>query len=502
MENKEALVYRQYREKLLADCWRPCYHFCIPDGNGNPGDPNGCFFADGAHHLMYLYAHPERGFCWGHVVSYDLLHWRHLPDALMKSDYDDGCFSGGAFVDDDGTAYLSFWVYNGPESESKDDKYAGVMIAKSTPPYEVWERITPVAIPSKTWGIAEYRGNVIACADPSNIWKHNGRYYMQTGNLLVLDKYGREADSPQDMRGDWTELFSSDDLRLWKWEGRFYDRSNCETHPDDSEDDMCPSFLPLPTSKEGGMLTDEYLQLFISHNRGCQYYIGRLEEETFIPRLHGRMSWIDSAFFAPEAYIDDKGRQIAFSWLRDNLPNDYSRFGWSGVMSLPRLLWRHDDGTLGIAPASEIDELAYNTKIYDHALLASLSSIPVATPDRCRIHWVAANQKNATGIRIQNEKQHIDIICDPSNGKLILDASESGSECGAVIEVAPFSLYDDEKPDVTLYIDHAVFEIFANDRQAITRRVYMSVKQATFVPIGLESILSYEVSSMSPTQPY
>lgn len=502
MTNDQALATRQYRERLLKDPWRPGYHFCVPDGNGTPGDPNGCFYYDGLHHLMYLYAHPEKGFCWGHTVSRDLLHWRHLPDALERSDHDDGCFSGGAFVDEDGTAYLSFWVYNDDRKPLAPDAWAGVMLARSRPPYEVWERVEPVAVPSQAWGVAFRDGKPIACADPSNIWKQDGRYYMQTGNLLALNNYGRQADSPADMRGDWTELFSSEDLLHWTWEGRFYDRRECPEHPDDSEDDMCPSFLPLPASKEGGALTDEHLQLFIAHNRGCQYYIGSLEGKRFHPRLHGRMSWVDDAYFAPEAYIDGQGRQIAFAWLRDNLPGDYQRFGWSGVMGLPRVLWRREDGTLGIAPAPEIDSLAYNERRLTQADIAQNPVLPVATPRSCRIQWQAGDSQNATGLRIASGSRHVDICYDPARQELVLDATQSGSEIRAVKESAPLTLPQGENPCVTVYIDHSVIEVFANDRQAITRRVYMPLEEARFELLSPENIHWIHVSAMAPTQSY
>ncbi|MHC4570000.1 MAG: LamG domain-containing protein, partial [Planctomycetota bacterium] len=46
---------RLFRERLLSDPYRPGYHFCVPEGNGRPGDSNGCFRANGRYHLMYLY---------------------------------------------------------------------------------------------------------------------------------------------------------------------------------------------------------------------------------------------------------------------------------------------------------------------------------------------------------------------------------------------------------------------------------------------------------------
>ena len=89
---------RKYREMMLSDPYRPTYHFAIPDDNGEPGDPNGAFYADGIYHLMYLYKNSDtNAFHWGHITSTDLLHWHNHKDALTAHKGDGGCFSGGAF---------------------------------------------------------------------------------------------------------------------------------------------------------------------------------------------------------------------------------------------------------------------------------------------------------------------------------------------------------------------------------------------------------------------
>ena len=57
------LSARLLRERILADPYRPRYHFCVPEDMGNPGDPNGAFYHDGRYHLMYLYDRRGTGFC-------------------------------------------------------------------------------------------------------------------------------------------------------------------------------------------------------------------------------------------------------------------------------------------------------------------------------------------------------------------------------------------------------------------------------------------------------
>lgn len=496
-------IVRKYREKLLQDPFRPKFHFCVPDGDGRPGDPNGCFYAQGRHHLMYLYKRDDQKFYWGHVSSTDLCHWRHHRDALFPCQEDDGCFSGGAFVDDDATAYLSFWIYNSKESMARKSFRAGIAIARSIPPYEVWERLDDVAISSSEWGIATIDGKPIGCADPSNIWKKDNTYYMQTGNLLVLNQYGRNEESPPEMQGDWTELFSSHDMIRWVYEGRFYQRIHDQTWTQADEDAMCPSFLPLPSRPEGGELTEDYLQLFISHNRGCQYYIGQYAEHRFTPTGYGRMTWKDSAFFAPEAYLDQQGRQIMFAWLRDNLPDDYERFGWSGVMSLPRVLWLTENGTLGIAPVPEVDALAYNKKEYDISALGQ-AEIPLPDPLAVKIHLTAVPAKDSQiGLILSKGKTKARIYYDHNRESLVFDAACPEDNAKPFCESAPCILRSGETLDMTVYIDASVVEIFVNQRQAITRRLYCTGTGQMKVFLSgsglVQSLCSWD---MSPSQPY
>lgn len=475
MQN-EVKFTRKYRERLLKDPYRPAYHFAICDDLGQPGDPNGAFVdADGVYHLMYLYRNTtENAFHWGHISTTDLLHWRHHPDALTGFEGDEGCFSGGAFLDDDGTAYLTFWKF--AARDGVKDR-GGIALAKSLPPYEVWERIEPIAVNSSpVWGIAdiEVDGEIlhVGCADPSNIWKAEGRYYMQTGNLIVLNEHGRKEDSPEKYRGDWTDLFRSDDLKSWEYLGRFYENPHLgvDDYPDRTEDDMCPSFLPLFDAEENGRPTGKYLQLFIAHNRGCQYYIGRFENERFIPESHGRMSWMDDAYFAPEALVDGKNRQIIWAWLRDDLGDVFGRYGWSGVYGIPRNVWL-EDGVLKMSPVSELDRLEYGRISYEPS---HGENVKVGDGELCRIKGVwSGDEKVGLAVRVSDDgSEYTEIYYSPEEKKLIMDTTHSGTEGWKIREEAPFELAKGEELSLDVLVDRSVIEVYANKRQAICRRVY------------------------------
>ena len=483
---------RRLRERFLADDQRPGYHFALPEDLGVPGDPNGAFYANGRYHLMYLYNRRGVGFCWGHVSSADLLHWRHHPDALGPGAGDEGCFSGGAFVDEDGTAYLTYWRLWGEQ---------GIGLARSADPdYDHWEKWPVSAIPATRFGVLETtddagRPLILACADPSNIWKKDGAYYFQTGNLVVLNEFGRGAQHPRhaELRGDWVDLFRSTDLKQWAYVHRFYDRDAADRWTDGSEDDMCPSFLPLPASAEGGPPSGKHLQLFIAHNRGCQYYVGTYDQaaDKFRPEQHGRMSWVDNTFFAPEALVDGQGRQIMWAWLLDNPGDEQAELarGWSGVYGLPRLLWLGEDGTLRLRVPPEFERLRRNPRQWSGLAVAAESRVALAGVNgrSCElwVEWTPQPGRQA-GLVVRASPDGAEstrLYYEPAEASLVFDARQS-SAAGVgrpVLEKAPLALAPGERLSLRVFIDQTVIEVFANDRQAITRRVYPTRPESTGV---------------------
>ncbi len=500
---------RLLREKLLSDPYRPRYHFCVPEDNGMPGDPNGCFYAEGRYHLMYLYNRSGVGFCWGHISSQDLVHWRHHPDAIGPGDGDEGCFSGGAFVDDDATAYLTYWMLWG-------DK--GIGIAKSSDRvYNQWQKLSanPV-IKSTEWGITETTDGdgqklVYGSADPSNIWKKNGKYFILTGNLLVLNKYGRQNDSPESVKGDRLYLLESSDLQEWQYRGVFYQRRPEWT--DDSEDNMCPSFLPLPRSRDGGQASGKHLLLFISHNKGCQYYVGDYDtkNDRFVPDNHGRMTWVDNTYFAPEALIDGNGRQIMWAWLTDN-PGGEEAKGWSGVYGLPRSLWLGEDGTLRMAPVDELQALRCNEKAWPALALGDgdTKSLEDVVGDCCELEIIvnsATARKYGVKVRASagGEEETL-LYYDADARQLCFDSTRSGMDGRRVLEQAPLELKEGEPLVLRVFVDKSVVEVYANDRQAIGRRVYPgradSQQVVLFAAGGQADIASVKAWEVAPANPY
>src|SRR5690242_20536509 len=93
-------------QRLAADPRRPQYHLLPRSGFVN--DPNGPIRFNGETHLFYQQTPDPAGEGnykeWGHAVSIDMVHWRHLPTALAPSPGGpdkDGCWTGCTVIDGD-----------------------------------------------------------------------------------------------------------------------------------------------------------------------------------------------------------------------------------------------------------------------------------------------------------------------------------------------------------------------------------------------------------------
>ena len=108
---EKARKYEDEQGKQIKAEDRPAFH--VSPYVGWMNDPNGFSYYQGEYHLFYQYYPYDthwNSMHWGHVVSKDLLHWKHLPAALAPDeDYDKiGCFSGSAIELEDGRQLLLY----------------------------------------------------------------------------------------------------------------------------------------------------------------------------------------------------------------------------------------------------------------------------------------------------------------------------------------------------------------------------------------------------------
>jgi beta-fructofuranosidase len=449
---------RAHREDLLADPQRPAYHFVAPEGTCMPFDPNGAIFWKGRYHLCYIFQ-DERGHCWGHASSADLVHWRFHTPALFPApgDPDRHIFSGNAFVNLKGEATL---LYHGVD--------AGNCIATCAEDgLDHWTKLpsNPI-VPNPKEGDPEH--GVYASWDPHG-WVENDTYYAI---------FGGHPGS-----GVPATLFKSENITDWEYLHPILER---EMPGVSSDDDLsCPDFFKIG---------DKHMLMCISHKRGCRYYLGRWEDERFHPESHAWMNWPGGTCFAPESLLDDQGRRIMWAWALDRFPAGMrTQHGWSGTMTLPRVLSLADDGTLRIEPVEELSMLRQNHRHFGDVAVAADSEVKLDNVQGdCLELAVRVRHEDAgqVGVKVRcspdGDEQTI-IAYDPASKQLIVDFSRSTLDPGiayhsfcmgggenprVTAQKAPFELKPDEPLDLRIFLDRSIMEVFANGRQCLTQRLY------------------------------
>jgi sucrose-6-phosphate hydrolase SacC (GH32 family) len=429
---------RPLRERLLADPFRPGYHFVTPEGSCMPFDPNGAIFWKGRYHLFYIFQ-DARGHNWGHVSSTDLFHWRHHPTGLVS-----GMFSGNCFVNKEGRPTICYHQVG----------QGNAMAVALDDDLNEWKKLDSNPITPRTTP-GDPHHNKYRSWDPYG-WLEDGTYYaIFGGNRPAIAK-------AKSLAGEWKYV---GDLMANSVPGVAID-----------EDVSCADFFPLANTR---------MLLCISHRLGARYYLGEWKNEQFHPTFHEKMSWVDNSFFAPESLMDDQGRRIMWAWIFDS-PGFAMRqdSGWSGTMSLPRVLTLGADGMLRMNPPQEIEWLRYRPQRLTGQDVPAEHDVILdgigGTSIELSLEMIVPRDSKAKqfGVKVcrsaKGEEETL-VYYDATDRKLKVDTTRSSlTEGPKSIEAGPFELKPGEPLLLRVFVDKSVVEVFANGRQAVMRRVYPS----------------------------
>ncbi len=468
--DKLAMTVRSHREQLLADPWRPGYHFTVPEGVAIPFDPNGAIFWQGRYHLFYIFQDTRSGVKsdhWGHVSSTDLFHWRHHPTGLLE-----GMYSGNCFLNEDGVPTMCYHQVD----------QGNAMAVALDDDLDTWQKLDSNPITPATREGDEHHGKYRSW-DPYG-WYDGNTYYAIFGGEHPAIAKSTSLEKPWNYVGD---LFAHgiDGVAL-------------------DEDVSCADLFKLDGKD---------VLLCISHRMGCRYYIGEWKNEQFYPESHAQMSWVDNTFFAPESLLDEKGRRIMWSWLLD-----FREFGvrleqgWSGTMSLPRVLWL-ENGQMRLDVPEEIELLRYRPEQLENIEIQSESEIILETIRGNSIEIKLGFDGSSAaeyGIKVccspDGEEQTV-ISYHTAEAALKVDTRHSGpEESPKHVESAPLELGADDNLQLRIFVDKSVVEVFANNRQAIMRRIYPAGSNSTQVRLfstgGSSTVRQLESWHISPSNPY
>ena len=253
--------------------------------------------------------------------------------------------------------------------------------------------------------------------------------------------------------------------------------------------------------------------LCISHKIGCRYYVGEWKDERFYPESHGQMSWVDNSYFAPESLVDDKGRRIMWAWLMDvsHWRKGWDR-GWTGTMSLPRVLSLDDNDQLLIDIPEEIEALRYRPVRQENLEVSSGENV-VMEDMRGNSFELAIDMDSESGsefgVRVcvsPDGKEETVISYDATEKVLRVDGGKSGPEpTPKNVEAGPLELAEGERLKLRVFVDKSVVEVFANRRQGVMRMVYPStdnVGVSLFSKGGSTKVHTFESWHISPSNPF
>jgi len=281
------------------------YHFEARKGWIN--DPNGLIYYRGQHHAFfqyYPYATKSGQKHWGHAVSDDLISWRELEVALVPDmPYEDsgGCWSGSA-IEKDGKLWLFYTsVSHGlGQTQSVAVSGDGVRFEKCA--------LNPVSPAPPKDGSEDFR-------DPK-VLRFKDRYLMVCGT--GKDGVGKVA------------LYESSDLLRWEYAGVLYQNAGYGPALE------CPDLFPLG---------DRYVLMFSKmglHTHSVQFIVGGFDGCKFTP-IAEQTPEGGPQFYAPQTYIDPRGRRIMIAWLYDWVRKPDPEADYAGAFTIPRELTIKND---------------------------------------------------------------------------------------------------------------------------------------------------------------
>uniref|UniRef100_A0A803N1X2 Uncharacterized protein n=1 Tax=Chenopodium quinoa TaxID=63459 RepID=A0A803N1X2_CHEQI len=490
--------------------YRTAYHF-QPQKNWM----NGPLYYKGVYHLFYQY-NPYSAIwgnmTWGHSISHDLVNWIHLEHALNPTEpYElGGCYSGSVTMLPGGRPVI---FYTGADTQNFQSQNLAFPKDPSDPHLSEWVKSPHNPV------IAATDGDI----DPSNFRDPTTAWQAADGTWQVL--IGGKIDG----RG-MAFLYQSKDFVNWT-------KSEKPLHSS-AKTGMweCPDFYPVTINSKDG--AENYLMKentkfilkasFLDHDH---YVLGFYKAETnefevdTTDFMEGNTDWrydYGSKYYASKTFFDgEKRRRILWAWIleADGRANDKKK-GWSGLQSLPRVVWLSTSGKqLMQWPIQEIeslrkDKVEIQGKELESGSLVEVDGITAAQADvevlfelpkledieQMEPSWIDPQllcaQKNAAeegtlgpfGLRVlasknlteetviffrvfKSHSRHIVLMCnDLSRSSLSKEVDKTSF--GTFVDIDSLQ----ENISLRTLIDHSIVESFGGEGTAcITARVYPTI---------------------------
>ncbi|KAL1833240.1 hypothetical protein ACET3Z_002891 [Daucus carota] len=487
---------------------RTSYHFQAPKNWLN--DPNGPMYYKGIYHLFYQHnpygAVFGKTIVWGHAISYDLINWVHLNNALYPSNAFDAksCWSGSVTILPGQKPVI---LYTGLDIKNQQVQNMAMPKNLSDPFLREWKKYSHNPIMMRPDGV-----NKDDFRDPTTAWQgEDGKWRVLVGSL--------KSD-----RG-LAVLYRSNDFKKW----------NMYDHPLYSEANTgiweCPDFYPISTNSREGVETSsrspQYKYVLKASIKFRDYYtlgtympdVEKFTPETGFRNLRLDLRYDYGKFYASKTFFDSaKHRRILWGWINesDSSADDVKK-GWSGIQSIPRAIYLSKNGRQLIQwPVEEIERLrrkhvGFKDKKLEGSSLVEIPGITASQAD-VEISFKLPNLKDAElmdthsvdpqllcskksaavsskvgpfGLLIFATKDLTEhtavffrIFRDRNRYVVLMCSDQSRSSLRKGVDKTTYGAFVDKDPrheaiSLRSLIDHSVIESFGGDgRVCITSRVY------------------------------
>nr|XP_023908670.1 acid beta-fructofuranosidase [Quercus suber] len=485
---------------------RTSFHF-QPEKNWM-NDPNGPMFYKGWYHFFYQY-NPNGAvwgdIVWGHAVSTDLIHWLHLPLAMVADQWYDinGVWTGSATVLPNGEVVM---LYTGSTNESVQVQNLAYPANLSDPLLIDWVKHSdnPVLLPPPGINKNDFRDPTTAWYTSDGKWKFAiGSRVNTTGITLVY--HTKDFKSYERLDG---LLHSVPDTGMWE----------------------CVDFYPVSKTAAKGLDTSvtgpgvkHVMKTSLDNDRQDYYALGIYDEQTDTwvpdnPNIGIGIRYDYGIFYASKTFYDEqKERRVLWGWIGES-DSEFAdmKKGWASVQGIPRtvLLDTKTGSNLLQWPVEEVDSLRLSGKEFDKVEVKAGSVVPLDIVSATQLDIVAEFELDEEALE-RTAQSNVEFSCGNSQGAaqrgalgpfgLLILADESLSEQTPVYfyiakgtdgNLTTFFCVDrsrsseatdvnkqihggyvpvlkDEKLSVRLLVDHSIVESFVQGgRTCITSRVY------------------------------
>lgn len=455
-----------------SEPFRPQFHF-TPEKNWM-NDPNGLVYYEGEYHLFYQhnpFGNEWGHMSWGHAVSPDMVHWKHLPVALPE---EDGMmiYSGSAVVD---------WKNTSGFGKDGKPPMIAIYTGRRVSDGRQFQCIAYSNDKGRTW--KKYAGNPVIdinsrnFRDPKVQWYEPAKRWIMTVSLSAEHKvrfYGSANLK------DWTMLseFGPAGATSGVWE--------------------CPDLFQLPvegTTEKRWVLVVNMNPGSIAGGSGGQYFVGQFDGTRFTvdpaatPKPAEKSGpegalWLDYGpdYYAAVSWSDipkSDGRRLWLGWMSNWLyGRDVPTSPWRSAMSIPREvgLRKTVDGIrLVQKPAREMERLRSRHFQFNGGSLARANDWLTSNNIQAgQLEFAVDFESQSAGVEgvkvWQRAKDEAVIGVDWARGVVFVDRTSSGN----VTFHAKFSgRYEaplvprDGALKLHVFVDTSSMEVFVNDGERV-----------------------------------